>query len=158
MSHSNIVSYIESFRSDHKLHIIMEFADGGDLTQAIARRTRSSSHWSEDEAMRIFVQIGLALQHIHAKNILHRDLKPGNVFLTSRGVVKLGDFGKHPLPHVFCSSFFWGVLPSPHVIDEGHARRLLSRSLRARSTLISSGHGVQLDVDRLTSFPSCCRP
>jgi serine/threonine protein kinase len=60
---------------------------------AISRRRHSRSFWTEEECMRIFVQVCLALDHIHAKNILHRDLKPGNVFLTSRGVVKLGDFG-----------------------------------------------------------------
>lgn len=43
--------------------------------------------------MRIFVQICLAVQHIHKKNMLHRDLKSQNVFLTKSGVVKLGDFG-----------------------------------------------------------------
>jgi len=43
--------------------------------------------------MRIFVQICLALKHVHDANILHRDLKSQNIFLTSKGIVKLGDFG-----------------------------------------------------------------
>lgn len=72
MAHSNIVSYIESFQDRHKLFIVMEYADGGDLTQAISRRSKARSHWTEEEAMRIFVQICLALSHIHAKNVLHR--------------------------------------------------------------------------------------
>lgn len=40
-----------------------------------------------------FVQISLGLQHMHSKHVLHRDLKPNNIFLTKKGKVKLGDFG-----------------------------------------------------------------
>ena len=43
--------------------------------------------------MDLFCQILLAVRHIHEKKILHRDLKSGNIFLTSTGQVKLGDFG-----------------------------------------------------------------
>ena len=43
--------------------------------------------------MRMFVQIVLSLKHVHSANILHRDLKSQNIFLTSNGMVKLGDFG-----------------------------------------------------------------
>ena len=41
----------------------------------------------------LFIQICLALKHIHDRKVLHRDLKPQNIFLTKAGVVKLGDFG-----------------------------------------------------------------
>ncbi|KAJ1455782.1 hypothetical protein M885DRAFT_440539 [Pelagophyceae sp. CCMP2097] len=43
--------------------------------------------------MFIFVQCLLALRHVHARRIVHRDLKAQNVFLTRLGMVKLGDFG-----------------------------------------------------------------
>lgn len=93
MSHSNITMYIESFVENSKLYIVMEHADGGDLSAAIQRRKAAQQRWPESELMRIFVQITLALQHVHNANILHRDLKSQNIFLTSKGVVKLGDFG-----------------------------------------------------------------
>jgi len=44
----------------------------------------------------------LALGHIHSKNILHRDLKPKNILLTKRNVIKIGDFGiSKMLDHTF---------------------------------------------------------
>ena len=93
MSHSNITMYVESFVESSKLYIVMEHADGGDLTAAIAKRRKNAQRWPEDEVMRIFVQLCLALKHVHEANILHRDLKCQNVFLTTKGIVKLGDFG-----------------------------------------------------------------
>ena len=93
MSHSNITMYVESFVESSKLYIVMEHADGGDLTAAIAKRKKSGQRWPEEEVMRIFVQLCLALKHVHEANILHRDLKSQNIFLTSKGIVKLGDFG-----------------------------------------------------------------
>jgi serine/threonine protein kinase len=93
MNHSNITSYIESFVENSKLYIVMEHADGGDLSAAITKRRTENKYYLEEEAMRIFVQICFALRHIHKANILHRDLKSQNIFLTSNGMVKLGDFG-----------------------------------------------------------------
>ena len=93
MQHSNITMYIESFVESSKLYIVMEFADGGDLANAISNRKKQKRYWQEDEVMRILVQICLALKHVHDQNILHRDLKSQNIFLTRKGIVKLGDFG-----------------------------------------------------------------
>jgi len=67
--------YIESFVENSKLYIVMEHADGGDLSNAIKIQKQKNIRWSEEEVMRIFVQICLALKHVHDTNILHRDLK-----------------------------------------------------------------------------------
>lgn len=93
MNHSNITMYIESFVENAKLYIVMENADGGDLSAAVQNRKKDMKYYDEEEVMRIFVQICLALKHVHSGNILHRDLKSQNIFLTQKGVVKLGDFG-----------------------------------------------------------------
>ena len=66
----------------HKLYIVMEHADGGDLAGLVSAKKTSGTRWSEEEVMRMFVQICLALNHVHQKNILHRDLKSQNIFLT----------------------------------------------------------------------------
>jgi len=102
-SHSNIVTYIESFMQASErrgrgsgacsLFIVMDFCDGGDLDHLVKEKKNSGRRFSENEAMAIFVQLELALQHVHAHRILHRDIKAGNIFMTRAGVVKLGDFG-----------------------------------------------------------------
>ncbi|XP_046335298.1 serine/threonine-protein kinase Nek3-like [Haliotis rufescens] len=89
--HVNVVKYRETFVEEKCLKIVMEYADGGDLQKKI--QDQKGIHFSKEIVFDWFVQIAFALKYIHGKNILHRDLKPQNVFLTSQNIVKLGDFG-----------------------------------------------------------------
>lgn len=91
LNHPNIVAFIESFKTSSNLHIVMEYADGGDLETHI--KNRRGKLLVENEVLHMFVQIALAIKHIHDRKILHRDLKSQNIFLTRSGMVKLGDFG-----------------------------------------------------------------
>ena len=91
LHHPNIVTFWDSFGSKDCLFIVMEFADGGDLETLI--KNRRGKHFSESEVLHLFVQLSLAIKHVHDRKILHRDLKSQNVFMTSTGLVKLGDFG-----------------------------------------------------------------
>lgn len=93
LKHPNIVEYCESFLEGQMLCIVMEYADGGDLSHLIKGRKAASEIICESEALKIFGQICLAIQHVHTQHILHRDLKSQNIFLTQGGCVKLGDFG-----------------------------------------------------------------
>ena len=96
LDHCNIVKFIEVFRSNKpfpSLNIVMEYADGGDLNKAIKEQQKVKKFFSEEKILNWFCQICLAVKHIHEKKILHRDLKSGNIFLTSQGQVKIGDFG-----------------------------------------------------------------
>ena len=93
MTHPNIIDYVTSFLEGDTLHIITAFCDGGDLSQLIKDKKEKHEHFTEDEIMDIFVQLAMAVDFIHAHKIMHRDLKSGNIFLTQKGVVKLGDFG-----------------------------------------------------------------
>lgn len=67
--------FVESFVENGKLCIVMGYADGGDLKGCVDKRKKSRGHFSEDEVMGYFVQICLALNHMHSRHILHRDLK-----------------------------------------------------------------------------------
>jgi serine/threonine protein kinase len=94
LQHVNIVAYHATFVEHGSLFIVMEYADDGTLADSIKRRQcKQVARFSEEEALSIFSQACLALQHVHAKHILHRDLKSQNIFLTKNGTVKLGDFG-----------------------------------------------------------------
>ncbi|KAA6372413.1 MAG: putative G2-specific protein kinase nimA, partial [Streblomastix strix] len=91
LQHPNIVSYRESFVEKGLLCIVMDYADGGDLFQRIQKQ--KGQFMPEDEILNYFVQICLAIKHVHDRKILHRDIKLQNIFLTSKNIVKLGDFG-----------------------------------------------------------------
>ena len=71
----------------------MDYADGGDLYTKIAQQKKLGKGFDEEQILDWFLQICLALKHIHSKRILHRDLKTQNIFLTFKGDVKIGDFG-----------------------------------------------------------------
>ena len=49
--------------------------------------------YTEDQILDWFVQMGLAIKHIHDRKILHRDLKTQNIFMTQTNQIKIGDFG-----------------------------------------------------------------
>ncbi|NXW73739.1 NEK3 kinase, partial [Hirundo rustica] len=102
MKHPNIVAFKESFEADGHLYIVMEYCDDGDLMQKI--KHQGGNLFPEDTILHWFVQMCLAVKHIHDKRVLHRDIKSKNVFLTQNGKVKLGDFGSarllaHPMSY-----------------------------------------------------------
>lgn len=71
----------------------MSYADGGDLSQKIKEMKNKGGVFPESQILVWFTQVCLAIQHVHEKKIIHRDIKSQNIFLTKDGNVKLGDFG-----------------------------------------------------------------
>ncbi|KAL1772938.1 serine serine/threonine-protein kinase Nek1 [Sigmodon hispidus] len=91
MKHPNIVQYKESFEENGSLYIVMDYCEGGDLFKRI--NAQKGTLFQEEQILDWFVQICLALKHVHDRKILHRDIKSQNIFLTKDGTVQLGDFG-----------------------------------------------------------------
>jgi len=92
LTHPNIIAYLENFFEGRALMIVMEYAQGGTMFSFLEER--EGKLLDEDEIIRLFVQILLAIHHVHQRNILHRDLKTQNILLNkTRKIVKIGDFG-----------------------------------------------------------------
>ncbi|CAH7239597.1 Nek4 [Phodopus roborovskii] len=92
LRHPNIVTYKESWEGgDGLLYIVMGFCEGGDLYRKL--KEQKGQLLPESQVVEWFVQIAMALQYLHEKHILHRDLKTQNVFLTRTNIIKVGDLG-----------------------------------------------------------------
>ena len=65
----------------------------GDLAYHVKKKRAKDDNFTETEIMNWFVQMCLALEYVHGRKILHRDLKSANVFLTAKGQVRVGDLG-----------------------------------------------------------------
>ena len=93
LDHPNIVAYKQSYFTSEQLIIIMEYCEVGDLTYHIKRKIKNKEFFEESEIFIWFIQICLALEYVHGRRIIHRDLKAQNIFLTGNNTIKLGDFG-----------------------------------------------------------------
>ena len=93
LKHPHIVSFQESFYDSEYVYIVQDYCDGGSLDDRIQEAKNKNIQFEEKDIMCWFVQMTMAVQYIHSKRVLHRDLKTENVFLTKSNVAKIGDFG-----------------------------------------------------------------
>ena len=89
LEHPNIVN-IYDVGSENGIHyIVMEYVEGITLKTYIAKK----GQLTYKEALSIAIQVGRGIQAAHAKNIVHRDIKPQNIIISTDGKVKVTDFG-----------------------------------------------------------------
>ncbi|KAL9227780.1 hypothetical protein vseg_003431 [Gypsophila vaccaria] len=88
LRHPNIIRIIEVLATKTKVHIIMEYAKGGELFAKVAK-----GRFSEDLARRYFHQLISAVGYCHSRGVFHRDLKPENLLLDDNWDLKVADFG-----------------------------------------------------------------
>ena len=97
LNHPNICTILDVSESESQAFIAMELLDGESLKARLQRALPSSG-----EILDIIRQVVDALGAAHDRGVIHRDITPGNIFLTSSGLVKLLDFGlatNFPVPH-----------------------------------------------------------
>ena len=89
LKHENIVTVYDAGQIDGHLFIALEFVDGTDIHELVAKRGAIPLKRSVD----FIKQVARALDHLHQRGIVHRDIKPSNLLLTKEGIVKLTDLG-----------------------------------------------------------------
>jgi len=89
LHHTNIVNFEHVFEDQESVYILLEICTNQTLNELLKRRKRLT----ELEVQCYVVQIISALKYMHSNRVIHRDLKLGNLFLSDKMEIKIGDFG-----------------------------------------------------------------
>ncbi|XP_077981245.1 serine/threonine-protein kinase STK11-like [Glandiceps talaboti] len=92
LRHKNIISLTEVLYNDEKqkMYLFMEYCVGGLQETLESVPEKKFPIW---QAHKYFVQLGVGLEYLHSKGIIHKDIKPGNLLLTADGTLKISDLG-----------------------------------------------------------------
>ena len=85
----HVVRALDGYPTGNKAFLVLEYCPGGTLDQLLLEKGRLSV----ERASSLVLDVAQGLWHTHKQQVLHRDVKPANVFLTTDGRAKLGDFG-----------------------------------------------------------------
>ncbi|MFE3680287.1 protein kinase domain-containing protein [Streptomyces griseus] len=142
LQHTNIVSVFDTGEDELggalMPYIVMEYVEGQPLGSVLAADIRSHGAMPADKALKVTADVLAALETSHEMGLVHRDIKPGNVMMTKRGVVKVMDFGiARAMQSGVTSMTQTGmVVGTPQYLSPEQA---LGRGVDARSDLYSVG-------------------
>lgn len=89
LEHPNVVRAFDGRSTGPQAFLALEYCTGGTLDLLLLERGKLPL----DQALRLVSEVASGLAHAHERSVLHRDVKPANVFVSERGSAKLGDFG-----------------------------------------------------------------
>ncbi|MFF9898783.1 protein kinase [Streptomyces longispororuber] len=142
LTHTNIVSVFDTGEDDlggtAMPYIVMEYVEGKPLGSVLEAAVRQHGAMPTDQALKITADVLAALEISHEAGLVHRDIKPGNVMMTKRNVVKVMDFGiARAMQSGVTSMTQTGmVVGTPQYLSPEQA---LGRGVDARSDLYSVG-------------------
>lgn len=99
VKHIHVIKYYDSIVQNKVLHILMEYAAGGDLQKKINRYRLARRNLEEGQIWIWAYEIALGLKYLHRNKIVHRDIKCMNIFLDKNNRVKIGDLGLSKILH-----------------------------------------------------------
>lgn len=86
-SHPNIVNFKDSYLWKGDLWVVMEYMEGGSLTDVVTAHCMS-----ESQIAAVAAEVCEGLRHLHSKGVIHRDIKSDNILLSLNGDVKLSEW------------------------------------------------------------------
>ena len=89
--HPNIVNYIDSFLYKNDLWVVMEYMEGGSLTDVV-----TANLMTEGQIAAVSRETAKGLEHLHRHGVIHRDIKSDNVLLSMQGDIKLSKLQRRP--------------------------------------------------------------
>jgi p21-activated kinase 1 len=137
--HKNIVNFIDSYLMNSELWVVMEYMEGGSLTDIVTR-----TRLLEGQIAAICREILEGLQHLHSKGIIHRDIKSDNILLNNNGQIKISKYSRVPRSR-HLGPFIWLAFPLIRIADFGFCAQLNDTKLK-RTTMVGTPYWMAPEV------------